>query len=148
MAEAIARHVIADHLGVSDEQLEGKGVIVLSAGSWAMPGAKATPQAVEAVKTIGADLSKHRSKPLTVELIHQADMIFAMGRSHLQAVTALVPAAAEKNRDAGSIRRRRRSDRRGCLALQRVGDHAQRIDRAATQTDRSDLNDWCTKELK
>jgi L-threonylcarbamoyladenylate synthase len=96
MAEAIARHVIAQHLGVSEEQLESKGVIVMSAGSWAMPGVRATPQAVDAVKTLGADLSKHRSRPLSVELIHQADIIFAMQRSHLQAVTSLVPAAAEK----------------------------------------------------
>jgi len=96
MAEAIARHVMAQHLGVSEEQLENKGVIVMSAGSWAMPGARATPQAVDAVKTLGADLSKHRSRPLSVELIHQADIIFAMQRSHLQAVTSLVPAAVEK----------------------------------------------------
>ncbi|MBC8106672.1 MAG: Sua5/YciO/YrdC/YwlC family protein [Anaerolineae bacterium] len=96
MAEAIARHVIAQHLGVSEEQLESKGVIVMSAGSWAMPGVRATPQAVDAVKTLGADLSKHRSRTLSVELIHQADIIFAMQRSHLQAVTSLVPGAAEK----------------------------------------------------
>ena len=46
-----------------------------------------------AVKQIGADLSKHRSRPLSVELIHQADIIFAMGRSHLQAVLSLVQEA-------------------------------------------------------
>jgi protein-tyrosine phosphatase len=96
MAESIARRLIAQHLGVSDDQLESKGMNVLSAGSWAMPGSKATPQAVDAVKEIGADLSKHRSRPLSVELIHQADVIFAMGKSHLQAVAALVPTAAEK----------------------------------------------------
>lgn len=96
MAEAIARRVIAQHLGVSDDELESKGMIVMSAGSWAMPGVRATPQAVDAIKQIGADLSKHRSRPLSVELIHQADVIFAMQRSHLQAVISLVPAAAEK----------------------------------------------------
>jgi len=96
MAEAIARHVIAQRLGVGDDELESKGMTVISAGSWAMPGSRATPQAVEAVKQMGADLSKHRSRPLSVELIHQADVIFAMQRSHLQAVMALVPGAAEK----------------------------------------------------
>ena len=69
---------------------------IVSAGAFAMPGARATPQAVEAVKELGADLSKHRSRPLTVELIHQADVIFTMGRGHASAVTALVPSAAEK----------------------------------------------------
>ena len=96
MAEAIARRVIAQHLGVSDDELESKGMIVMSAGSWALPGTRAAQHASEAVKQIGADLSKHRSRPLSVELIHQADIIFAMGRSHLQAVLSLVPGAAEK----------------------------------------------------
>jgi protein-tyrosine phosphatase len=96
MAEAIARRVIADEMHVPEGELEKKGINVLSAGAYAMPGARATPQAVEAVKPLGADLTRHRSQPLTVELIHQADMIFTMGRSHASAVTALVPSAIEK----------------------------------------------------
>jgi len=96
MAEAIARQLLAQKLSLPEPELEKKGISVLSAGSFAMPGARATPQAVEALKDLGADLSYHRSKPLTVELIHQADVIFTMGRSHAQAVTALVPSATEK----------------------------------------------------
>ena len=96
MAEAIARHLLAEKLALSEPELERKGISVVSAGSFALPGARATPQAVEAVKELGVDLSHHRSKPLTVELIHQADMIFTMGRSHAQAVTSLVPSATEK----------------------------------------------------
>jgi protein-tyrosine phosphatase len=96
MAEAIARQQIAGKLGVSEAELEKKGVVVLSAGSFAMPGAKATPAAVEALKLSGADLSRHRSRPLTVELIHQADVIYTMGRGHAQAVMALAPSAADK----------------------------------------------------
>jgi L-threonylcarbamoyladenylate synthase len=96
MAEALARHILAKRLKISEDELEQKGISVISAGSFAMPGSRATPQAVEAVRPLGADLSKHRSRPLTVELIHQADVIFTMGRAHAQAVTALVPSAAEK----------------------------------------------------
>jgi L-threonylcarbamoyladenylate synthase len=96
MAEAITRRILAEKLAVSEPELEKKGVSVVSAGSFAMPGARATPQAVEAVRELGADLSQHRSRPLTVELIHQADMIFTMGRSHAMAVAALVPSASEK----------------------------------------------------
>jgi len=96
MSEAIARKILADKLHVSPDDLESKGVSVISAGSFAMPGARATPQAVEAVKALGADLSKHRSRPLSVELIHQADAIFTMSRNHSQSVLALVPSAAEK----------------------------------------------------
>jgi L-threonylcarbamoyladenylate synthase len=96
MAEAIARNVLAKKLNVSEFELENKGINIVSAGSFAMPGARATPAAVDAVREMGVDLSRHRSRPLTVELIHEADAIFAMGRGHAQAVAALVPSAAGK----------------------------------------------------
>src|SRR5439155_25789115 len=96
MAEAIARKILAEKLNVPPDDLEKKGVSVISAGSFAMPGSRATPAAVEALKSIGADLTKHRSRPLSVELIHQSDLIFTMSRAHAQAVMALVPAASEK----------------------------------------------------
>ncbi|MDB5302686.1 MAG: ywlE [Phycisphaerales bacterium] len=96
MSEAIARSVLAEKLRVPEPELEKKGINVMSAGSFAMPGARATPQAVEALRGMGLDLSGHRSRPLTVELIHQADLIFTMSRNHAMAVTALVPAASEK----------------------------------------------------
>jgi protein-tyrosine phosphatase len=96
MAEALARRIIADQLRIPEDDLEKKGVQVVSAGAMAMPGARATPAAVDAVKTLGADLTRHRSRPLTVELIHQADVIYTMGKSHAKAVTTLVPSAAQK----------------------------------------------------
>lgn len=96
MAEAITRRILSEKLAVPEPELEKKGVSVVSAGSFAMPGSRATPQAVEAVRDLGADLSHHRSRPLTVELIHQADMIFTMGRNHAMAVAALVPSASDK----------------------------------------------------
>ena len=96
MAEALARPALAKLMNVSEEELEKRGINIISAGSFAMPGARATPQAVEAVKDLGGDLTKHRSRPLTVELIHEADVIFTMSRNHAATVAALVPSAAEK----------------------------------------------------
>ena len=96
MAEALARAALAKKLNVAPDDLEQKGVSVISAGSFAMPGTRAAVPAVEAVKPFGGDLTKHRSRPLSVELIHQADVIFTMSRAHAAAVTALVPSAAEK----------------------------------------------------
>jgi protein-tyrosine phosphatase len=96
MAAAIARKVLSDRLHVPQDDLEKKGISVISAGSFAMPGSRATPQAVDVIREFGGDLSKHRSRPLSVELIHQADVIFTMSRGHAGAVTALVPSAAEK----------------------------------------------------
>ena len=96
MAESIARVALAKKLNIPPDDLEKKGINVVSAGAFAMAGAPAAPHAVQAVKSLGADLTRHRSRPLTVELIHQSDVIFAMSRSHAAAVTALVPSASEK----------------------------------------------------
>ncbi|MCS7033260.1 MAG: Sua5/YciO/YrdC/YwlC family protein [Phycisphaerae bacterium] len=96
MAEAIARKLIADRLGVPPDQIESRGYSVLSAGSSAFPGGKATPEAAEAVKEFGADLSRHRSRMLIPELINQADFIFTMSEAHRQAVIAHSPRVADK----------------------------------------------------
>ena len=96
MAMALARKILCEKLRVTEDELDNRGIAVLSAGTFAMPGSRATPQAVDAVKDLGADLSKHRSRPLTPELIHQADVIYTMGRSHKSAVLALAPGAAGK----------------------------------------------------
>ena len=96
MSEALARQILAEKLKVPESDLEKNGVSVISAGSFAMPGSRATPAAVEALKGMGADLTRHRSRPLTVELIHQADRIFTMSRSHARDVRSLVPSAANK----------------------------------------------------
>jgi protein-tyrosine phosphatase len=96
MAEALAKRIISEKLGTPVEALEARGINVLSAGSSALSGAPAATNAVAALKDRGADLARHRSRPLTVELIHQADRIYTMSRDHSRAVTALVPSAAEK----------------------------------------------------
>lgn len=96
MAMALARKVLAQKLNTTVDKLDEKGVAVISAGSFASAGARATPQAVEAVATMNADLTSHRSRPLSVELIHSADRIYTMGRSHRAAVLSMVPSAAEK----------------------------------------------------
>jgi protein-tyrosine phosphatase len=96
MAEAITRNLLSKNLHVNEMELERKGISIVSAGTYATPGMKATQQAVDAVRDLGGDLSRHRSRPLTVDLIHQADVIYTMGRGHAQAVRALVPSASDK----------------------------------------------------
>jgi protein-tyrosine phosphatase len=96
MAEGIARKILSDKLGMQADELGKKGINVISAGSFAMVGAPAAQHAVEILRDEGVDLSRHRSKPLTVELIHQADRIYTMSRGHAHAVAALVPSAMEK----------------------------------------------------
>lgn len=85
MAEALTRRIISDQVG-GEAAMEAKGIQVASAGVYALNGTRATPQAVEAVSEMGADLSKHRSQSLTPELLHSADLVLVMGQSHAHAV--------------------------------------------------------------
>jgi len=85
--------------GALRKLLENKnvsGIDVYSSGTAGGSGLKATPYAVEAAKIWEADISSHRSQPLSAELIDQADLILAMEKSHCQEVLRLRPAAENK----------------------------------------------------
>lgn len=88
MAAAIARE-LADRTGVGDARIE-------SAGTSAMEGAPATPEAREALRVLGIELGDHRSRPITPELIAEADEIICMTPAHLRAVLDLDPTARGK----------------------------------------------------
>jgi protein-tyrosine-phosphatase len=81
MAEAIARSLLAERGWTH--------VDVHSAGVSAAPGAPATTQAVDVAGEHGLDLSAHVARPLTPDLIDWADLMLAMGTSHLAALAAL-----------------------------------------------------------
>lgn len=78
--------------------LEGKAgnVDVMSAGTGAVPGCPATQNAVEAAKTWHADISGHHSRPLSAELIEEADLILAMTSGHYRDVLGYSSDAAAK----------------------------------------------------
>lgn len=73
--EAAARHL--------------EGVLVASAGTGAVDGAPASEGAYLVGLEHGLDLSGHRSRALTPELLRSADLVLTMGRSHLGAVRAM-----------------------------------------------------------
>jgi protein-tyrosine phosphatase len=89
MAEAIMARLLADRLGCEPAELRRRGFLVQSAGLAAMMGAAAAGDAVEAVRAWGADLSAHRSRPLTLDLLALADHVFAMTESHAQALAEI-----------------------------------------------------------
>jgi protein-tyrosine phosphatase len=53
-------------------------ITIASAGLNAVPGRAAHPLAVAAAQEFGVPLENHRAKLLTVEMVNQADVIFAM----------------------------------------------------------------------
>jgi protein-tyrosine phosphatase len=86
LAEGLCKKLLAQRLGCTPEELPARGFLVLSAGLAAMMGGGAAPEAVEAARELGVDLSGHRSRPLTPQLAAQADHLIAMAQGHLDAL--------------------------------------------------------------
>jgi protein-tyrosine phosphatase len=98
LAEALCKKRLADALGCTAEELPARGFFVYSAGLAAMMGGTAAAEAVEVAGTYGADLSGHRSRPLTPELVARADYLVAMTRGHLQALADHFPRPGSRPR--------------------------------------------------
>jgi protein-tyrosine phosphatase len=92
MAEALCKAMLAQRLGCSIDELPARGYWVASAGLAAFPGDLPSPEAVDILREMGADLSMHRSRPLDVDLVAHADHLIAMTRNHLATVIARYPA--------------------------------------------------------
>jgi protein-tyrosine-phosphatase len=63
-----------------------------------MPGGRPAPEAVEVVKEMGLGpaLEMHESQPLTDQLLHQADLVLTMTRSHRHSIITQWPHDAER----------------------------------------------------
>lgn len=96
MAGGIAKHILAGERGVSPKELESTGVTVLSAGVAASNGQPASTEAVAAMQKMGIDLTRHRSRRLTPEMLHEADVVYCMTESHRLTVLSLSESARDK----------------------------------------------------
>lgn len=77
-------------------QQRGARVDVLSAGTFAAPGEAATPEAVSALLSRGADAGEHRSTLLTRELVAGADLVLTMTARHKEFILNIAPEAVGK----------------------------------------------------
>jgi tRNA threonylcarbamoyl adenosine modification protein (Sua5/YciO/YrdC/YwlC family) len=98
MAAGLAQMLLAGAANCEVGELKAHGYDVSSAGIYAISGGRATPEAVEAAWLLGADITRHRSKELTTELINSADLVFCMTSSQVSQASRLVPSAAGKIR--------------------------------------------------
>jgi protein-tyrosine phosphatase len=96
MAEILLKKRLADQLGCKIEELEDRGVLVLSAGIAAMAGGRAADEAVEIMKLRGLDLTAHESQPLSDRIVRYADLILTMTRGHREAILAQWPEARDR----------------------------------------------------
>lgn len=77
---------------------------VLSAGTNAIGGDRAMPNAVEAMsRREEIDISEHRSRPLTVEILERSDHVLTMSAQQAHLAAALVPAARDRIRLLGAF---------------------------------------------
>lgn len=91
------RSVMAEGLLKKRLKETGKDHIeVWSAGVAAFGGLPPTEETIEVMKESGADISGHRTRALTADMIRRADLILVMEPSHKEAVVRAVPAAARK----------------------------------------------------
>ena len=96
MAEQMCKKRIAEKLGCEIEQLEDRGVIVMSAGISAGHGGSAAHEAQTIMQEMNLDLSQHASQPLSDRLARHADLILTMTRGHHQAIVNHWPSLAGK----------------------------------------------------
>lgn len=98
MAEGLARKVLAEQLGCRPAELPERNTRILSAGLSAGQGHRAAAEAIAAAARRGADISTHRCRKLTRELIAEADLVFCMTDAQVAEVVQLAPEAADRVR--------------------------------------------------
>jgi len=96
MAEGLCKLLLGEKLGCEPSRLRERNYEVFSAGTSAAEGLPPSAEAVEACRQRGIDISNHRSRRLTADLIRQADYVFTMCDHHTEAVVKMVRQA--KNR--------------------------------------------------
>ncbi|CUH95480.1 hypothetical protein P22_1551 [Propionispora sp. 2/2-37] len=89
MAEALLRKKIGQ-AGLEH------AIAVSSAGIMAGEQYPATEQACKAMRMQGIDLKGHRSRQLTVDSIHGADLVLTMSKSHKERIISMFPEARGK----------------------------------------------------
>ncbi len=89
MAKALIRKEVSDR-GLGEE------VFVDSAGTYAMVGYPASEGSVNAMAERGLDISDHRAKQLTADLVDRADLIIVMEERHRRSIFVTWPRAMVK----------------------------------------------------
>ena len=99
MAEAIF-NLLASRRGPFSTDVNDGGKPLISsssAGIYADNGSPASAYAVEAVNRLyGADLSRHKSRTVTAEILKESDMVFAVTREHAAKLRFLFPSYSGK----------------------------------------------------
>lgn len=69
---------------------------VYSAGTWTQDGLSAMPEAIRISRQLGLNIQAHRSRVITVEMLHGIDLILVMERGQKEALQNEFPEKKEK----------------------------------------------------
>jgi len=97
MAEGLARALLAERLGVAPARLGEFGFSVQSMGVYANPGDPASEHAVSTLAARGIDLSGHCAHVALPEVVAKLDRVYALTRSHLQALRQALPPGRDRH---------------------------------------------------
>jgi protein-tyrosine phosphatase len=89
MAEGMFRKYLGEKLGCEVDRLEKTGYKVSSAGTIDVSGFPASPEATKACARRGIDITAHRSRALSPQLVVESDLIYAMCVKHRECVIAM-----------------------------------------------------------
>jgi len=93
MAEAMLKKRFADRLRCKVQELDDRGIVIMSAGISAAPGSRSAPEAIQAMQEQGLDLTHHESQPLSERIVRFADLILTMTRGHRDTILEHFPDA-------------------------------------------------------
>jgi protein arginine phosphatase len=93
MAEALLKKRIADRLRCRVQELDDRGIVIMSAGISAQPGSRSAAEAIQTMQERGLDLTHHESQPLSDRIVRFADVILTMTRGHRDTILEHFPDA-------------------------------------------------------
>jgi protein-tyrosine phosphatase len=91
LAEAMFRKMLAERLNCTEDELPARGFSVASAGLAAGHGVPAAAESLALAAEFGLTLARHRSQPLTDDLLDMADYVFTMTGGHRDAIVSARP---------------------------------------------------------
>ena len=89
LAAAFLRDALKDALG-------GNEWVIDSAGTWTRSGARIHSQTVEDARRFGMDVSTHKSKQVTADMLSRNDLILVMETGHKEALQIEFPDQSKK----------------------------------------------------
>lgn len=91
MAEALLRKMLIEDLGENAATIQ-----VVSAGTGAIAGDIAAPNAIEVMQNEGINIKEHRAKRVNPDMVNAADLVLTMTIDQKKAVLNIMPTAKNK----------------------------------------------------